>query len=223
MLRRVGIVAALVGSAVLLSGCGGDKEPAAVAVTPGAPVPSPSWTPPPAGMWTESDLAEGREVPPEEMDRLRPVIEIPQEPATMTHNTEQGAKDAAEYLAWTVAASVERGDPSLLEEYVSDSCMNCASVHEVVKRIAESPQRARCGKHSISVGKVVAGTGEVPFYDVEIKDEDKACLSFNLDNNLVEKEYPDEMVSSWYVVQYLDGKWVPYNISLTERPVYESN
>lgn len=223
MLRRVGIVAALAGGALVLSGCGSEKEPAAVAVTPGTPVPSPSWTPPPAGMWTESDLAEGREVPPEEMDRLRPVIETPEEPETITHNTEKGAKDTVEFLAQLIVAANERGEPELLDKYMTDTCFNCKELYNSISRTAAKSTRARCRSHSIRTSKIEEGQGEVPYYELEVAHADRTCLSFDSNSNVIKQEHADEEDKLWYVVQYLDGKWTPYLLSMTEKPDYADN
>ncbi len=223
MLRRVGIVAALVGSALVLSGCGADKEPAAVAVTPGAPVPSPSWTPPPAGMWTESDLAEGREVPPEEMDRLRPLPEVPEEPETITHNTERGAKDAALYFARLISISMERGETEHIEALVADTCHNCSNLDKAMKELAESTRLPRCKGHDFSVTDVVPGTGEIPYYDLEVLRETHSCVEFIHSKNIVDDKVDKTVKKNWYTVRYIDGKWTPYDLSLGGKPTNAEN
>ncbi len=221
MLRRVGIVAALVSSALLLSGCGGDKEPAAVAVTQAMPVPSPSWTPPPAGMWTESDLAEGREVPPEEMDRLRPLPEVPEEPETITHNTEQGAKDAVVYFARLASASIAHADVELLGPLMNDSCSNCSDVYEALKTFSNSSQRFRCKPGNISIKESEVGPGDILFYVMRVGYQKNECVELDSKTGVIQNNQVDDSGDRWFAVQYIDGEWRPLLISLTEKPDYE--
>lgn len=209
-----------VSSALLLSGCSSEKEPTAVAVTQAMPVPSPSWTPPPAGMWTESDLAEGREVPPEEMDRLRPLPEVPKEPDTITHNTEQGAKDAALYFAQVVFAAVAHADATLIEPLLYEYCDNCSDVYEAIKSWSNGDRRFRSRLPEFSITESEPGAGDVPYYVVGVRVSRHAPVELSKSTNVIEKI---ENVGSvkWFTVQYLDGKWRPFEMSLNEKPDYE--
>ena len=223
MLRRVGIVAALVGSALVLSGCGADKEPAAVAVTPGAPVPSPSWTPPPAGMWTESDLAEGRKVPPEEMDRLRPLPEVPEEPETITHNTEQGAKDAAMYVADLYAAAAQHLDPNLVAVFDDPSCKNCADLRESIVAAKHEIPMPRCLQAAYEIAEIYEIPAEVPFYQIALRVPESNCYGYDLEKSVIKSHIASNEKLLWWEMQYVDGKWRPYYVALNGRVNYEED
>ncbi|SEA78937.1 hypothetical protein SAMN02910418_02422 [Bowdeniella nasicola] len=116
-------------AAMALSACStsepADPPTSASSSTTGATSPSPSESTPAPGEWTLDDLKVGAQVPKEDLERLFPKWAKPTPPATLTEQSEQGAKDAAVYFDELVDLAFYSSNPSYINEIDDGHCENC--------------------------------------------------------------------------------------------------
>lgn len=164
-----------------------------------------------------NDLEVGREVPSEELERLMPPLEIPDEPATIEQATEQGAKDAALYFAQLSQVAHQRRSSEALKSINWDQCGNCSALMEAI----DSPG-ASSAVYSKSLQKHVVEIERYPdtypVYRARVDTSWARLVLVDLETNKI--EINDSAVDSqlYYGVTFYDGRWRPLYMNMTEEP-----
>ena len=209
-------------SALALSACtsGSETDPPTSrpsATTPTAD-PSSSESTPAPGEWTLDDLKVGAQVPKEDLERLFPAWDKPTPPATLTEESEQGAKDAAVYFSDIVEYAIATHDVTPMNEIDSEFCQNCDALRDLVK--TEETLRIFRTKAFVSAVEVKR--------DPEVPEILEITLDRNVDTYLkldtarsvireIEHSSGDDLSAGDTVYQYVvfaDGRWQPLFLNL---------
>lgn len=196
-----------------------DPPTSATSHTAGATSPSPSESTPVPGEWALEDLKVGAKVPKEDLERLFPAWDKPTPPATLTENSEQGAKDAAVYFSEIVEYATMTQDVTPINEIDSELCQNCDALRASIKA-SRTKQFFRTKPEFLPVSATL--DPEIDgLYDVRVQSHVDMYVRLDASLTSVEKvgssgtdEVEDSEVSQY--IAFEDGRWQPLGLNLVD-------
>ena len=189
-----------------------DPPTSASSSTTGATSPSPSESTPAPGEWTLDDLKVGAQVPKEDLERLFPQWEKPTPPATLTEESEQGAKDAAVYFAAVVdyASSVREVEP--INSIDSEYCGNCDDIRDAIKR--SSNKKVWWTEPTIFVDSTEIDPNNERITEVKVQLEREFGIVLDTAGSRIDEVARSSSSPLYFYVSFLDGQWVPVLLNL---------
>ncbi|MDO5701675.1 MAG: DUF6318 family protein [Bowdeniella nasicola] len=147
------------------------------------------------------------------MDRLFPVWDKPEPPATLTQPTEQGARDAAVYFAETLEYAYRARDEAALNDILTTDCIDCDWTRDLVRtdfsRYREWVPLEATDIHSVDQAELV--------YEVEVTTPNAYYVTLDKSQTQVYGSGIQGNVATYYIVGYGDGRWVALSLALGER------
>ncbi|WP_250506915.1 DUF6318 family protein [Bowdeniella massiliensis] len=216
-LRAAGRAATLALATVLvLSACStskpADPPTSATSHTAGAASPSPSESTPAPGEWTLEDLKVGATVPKEDLERLFPRWSKPTPPATLTENSEQGAKDAAVYFDALAKRAFQTRDVDLISRIDDGNCFNCDDVRTFIQ--VETPRNVYSTPLENTEIVATQDIEDAVLYEVAITQDVAMSVQLDGHGDRIEEISEGGAVTSYYYVKFLDGRWSALYINL---------
>ncbi|WP_250506913.1 DUF6318 family protein [Bowdeniella massiliensis] len=211
-------------SALALSACtsGGQTDPPTSRPSTTTPTadPSSSESTPAPGEWTLDDLKVGAQVPKEDLERLFPAWDKPTPPATLTEESEQGAKDAAVYFSDIVEYAIATRDVTPINEIDSELCQNCDALRSLIK--SDQSKRFLRTKPSFVVISASKDPDVEGLYDIRLQSQVDMYVRLDASRTSVEKvgssgteEVEDSEISQY--IAFEEGRWQPLGLNLVEE------
>ncbi|MDO5701627.1 MAG: DUF6318 family protein [Bowdeniella nasicola] len=146
------------------------------------------------------------------MDRLFPVWDKPEPPATLTQPTEQGARDAAVYFTDVFEYVHASRDIAALNAIDQEFCLSCADIREQLAR-----PRRRWGDHSPGQARAVHDTPELDnVFQVEVVGDPVEFVLLGAEADTIAVHRHSAADSMFIVVSYEEGRWVPVALERDE-------
>ncbi|OKL53271.1 hypothetical protein BSZ39_10315 [Bowdeniella nasicola] len=161
------------------------------------------------------DLKVGAKVPKEDLERLFPKWEVPEPPATLTVLSEQGAKDAALYFDTLIDTSMAERKPDYFNRIDSGDCNNCDAVRAATTTAENKKWHyAPAEIHEVTADPAPRGNA----YGVKISRTNPLSIRLGDSDTTVKELLKDTDSTSYYVVGFIDGQWVPGFVKLDHLP-----
>ena len=198
-----------------------DPPTSATSRTKGAASLSPSESSPAPGEWTLEDLKVGAKVPKEDLERLFPAWDKPIPPATLTEESEQGAKDAAVYFSEIVEYVAVTQDVTPINEIDSELCRNCDALRDSIKA-GRTKQFFRTKPEFLPVSATLDPETD-GLYDGKVQSHVDVFVRLDTSHGAVEEVGSSgtneanmkESEISHYITFY-DGRWQPLGLNLAD-------
>lgn len=215
------VIAGLVIACSAVTACNGSGE-AHTSTTASAPSPtvSPTSTLPPPGHWTMKDLEVEREIPPEALEQLIPPLEVPDEPSSIEHATEQAAADAAVYFAELSQVSFQQQSSDVLDRIDWEYCVNCADLRQVLDE-SEFTTRVHWKRPQFEVEDIRKYQWQYPLYVARISFSWENAVYVDSKTNEIQDQRTTGATTWFFGVGFHDGRWRPIYMNLTEEPNIE--
>lgn len=164
-----------------------------------------------------NDLEVGRVVPQEELERLMPLSDVPEEPVTIEQATEQGAKDATLYFAELSQIAHQKRSSDVLKRIDWPLCRNCSDLMAA----ADNPDRdfaVYWEKPQLRIAEIEKYPDAYPFYRARVDISWKRLVTTDLQTDQIRSDKVPDDRKLYYGVTFYDGRWRPVYMNSKKGP-----